>query len=95
MRPRRPPSSSATFSRASTWSDAAAGKDRTLAFAKFLVLFGLLIAAAGLLLWWGVPIGRLPGDLVIRRGSFSFHLPITTSILVSILLTVLMAVFKR
>jgi membrane protein implicated in regulation of membrane protease activity len=59
------------------------------------VLFGLLIAAAGLLLWWGVPIGRLPGDLVIRRGSFSFHLPITTSILVSILLTVLMAVFKR
>jgi hypothetical protein len=59
------------------------------------VLFGLLIAAAGLLLWWGVPVGRLPGDLVIRRGSLSFYLPITTSILVSILLTLLMAVFKR
>jgi hypothetical protein len=59
------------------------------------VLFGLLIAAAGMLLWWGVPVGRLPGDLVIRRGSFSFYLPITTSILASILLTLLMAAFKR
>ena len=59
------------------------------------MLFGLLIAAAGLLLWWGVPVGRLPGDLVIRRGSFSVYLPITTSILVSILLTLLMAVFRR
>ena len=46
-------------------------------------------------MWWGVPIGRLPGDIVVRRGSFSFYLPITTSIVVSIALTVLMALFKR
>ena len=57
--------------------------------------FGLLIAAGGLLIWWGVPIGRLPGDIVVRRGSFSFYLPITTCILVSVALTVLMALFKR
>lgn len=57
--------------------------------------FGLLVAAGGLLIWWGVPIGRLPGDIVVRRGSFSFYLPITTSIIVSVALTVLMAVFKR
>ena len=66
-----------------------------MAFGKFLVGFGLLIAAGGLLIWWGVPIGRLPGDIVVRRGSFSFYLPITTSILVSVVLTVLMALFRR
>jgi hypothetical protein len=66
-----------------------------VAFGKFLVGFGLLVAAGGLLIWWGVPIGRLPGDIVVRRGSFSFYLPITTSILVSVALTVLMALFKR
>jgi hypothetical protein len=42
-----------------------------------------------------VPIGRLPGDIVVRRSSFSFYLPITTSIIVSVALTVLMALFKR
>ena len=57
--------------------------------------FGLLVAAGGLLIWWGVPIGRLPGDIVVRRGSFSFYLPITTSIVVSVALTALMALFKR
>ena len=67
----------------------------TLAFGKFLVGFGLLIAAGGLLLWWGVPIGRLPGDIVVRRGSFSFYLPITTSVIVSIVLTIGMAIFRR
>ncbi len=57
--------------------------------------FGLLIAAGGLLVWWGVPIGRLPGDLVVRRGPFSFYLPITTSVIVSVALTALIALFKR
>ena len=57
--------------------------------------FGLLIAAGGLLIWWGVPVGRLPGDIVVRRGPFSFYLPITTSVIVSVVVTSLMALFKR
>jgi hypothetical protein len=66
-----------------------------VAFGKFLVGFGLLVAAGGLLVWWGVPLGRLPGDIVVRRGSFSFYLPITTSIIVSVVLTIAMAIFRR
>jgi hypothetical protein len=48
-----------------------------------LVVVGLLVAAAGVLVWLGVPLGRLPGDIAIERGNFRFYLPITTSILVS------------
>ena len=66
-----------------------------MAFGKFLVGFGLLIAAGGLLVWWGVPLGRLPGDIVVRRGAFSFYLPITTSVIVSIVLTIVIAIFRR
>ncbi len=43
----------------------------------------------------GVPVGRLPGDIVVRRGSFSFYFPLTTSIILSILLTLLLALFRR
>ena len=59
-----------------------------------LVLIGVLIAAIGGLIWAGVPLGRLPGDFVIRREGFTFYLPITTSILVSVALT-LVGMFLR
>ncbi len=62
---------------------------------RTLVVIGLLIAGAGLLVTLGVPLGRLPGDLMIRRGSFSFYFPLTTSILVSILLTLVAMVLRR
>jgi hypothetical protein len=54
---------------------------------KTLIFVGLLIAAAGLVISLGVPLGRLPGDFTYRRGNFSFYFPLTTSILVSIVLT--------
>jgi hypothetical protein len=57
---------------------------------RLLIFIGLLIAAVGLLMTLGFPIGRLPGDFSVRRGNFSFYFPLTTSILASIILTLLM-----
>ena len=62
---------------------------------KTLVLVGLGIAALGLLVMMGVPFGRLPGDIQMRRGNFSFYFPLTTSIILSILITLLFAFFRR
>jgi hypothetical protein len=62
---------------------------------KALVLIGLVIAGVGLLVMAGVPIGRLPGDFYVRRGSFSFYFPLATSIAVSIILTLIFAFFRR
>jgi hypothetical protein len=62
---------------------------------KLLVYIGLGITALGLLLMFGVPFGRLPGDIVVRRGSFSFYFPLATSIVISILLTLILSFFRR
>ena len=62
---------------------------------RALVLLGLGIAALGLLMMLGVPFGRLPGDFYVRRGSFSFYFPLATSIILSILLTLILALFRR
>lgn len=62
---------------------------------KTIVLLGLAITGLGLLMVWGVPLGRLPGDFSVRRGNFSFYFPLTTSIVVSVVLTLLFAVFRR
>lgn len=62
---------------------------------KSLVLIGLAIAALGLVLMLGVPLFRLPGDIVVKRGNFSFYFPLATSIILSILLTLLFALFRR
>ena len=62
---------------------------------RILIILGLVIAAAGLLMTWGLPIGRLPGDFTVRRGSFSFYFPLATSIIASIVLTLLMMLFRR
>jgi hypothetical protein len=62
---------------------------------KTLVLIGLGIAGLGLLVMLGVPFGRLPGDFYVRRGTFAFYFPLTTSIILSILLTLVLAFFRR
>ena len=62
---------------------------------KLLVFLGLGIAGLGLLMMLGVPIGRLPGDIYVKRDGFSFYFPLTTSIILSIVLTLVLAFFRR
>jgi hypothetical protein len=62
---------------------------------KALVLLGLAIAAIGAAMMFGLPIGRLPGDIAVKRENFSFYFPITTSIILSIILTLILSLFRR
>jgi hypothetical protein len=62
---------------------------------KVLLLVGLAIAGIGLLMMLGLPLGRLPGDVAIKRDHFSFYFPITTSIILSIILTLIFSFFRR
>ena len=62
---------------------------------KVLLLIGLGIAGVGLLIMLGLPVGRLPGDIYVRRGNVSFYFPLATSIVLSIILTLVLAFFRR
>ena len=62
---------------------------------KLLVIAGLVVAAIGVLMMIGVPFGRLPGDIVYRRGNATFYFPLVTSIVLSVLLSLLLALFRR
>jgi len=65
---------------------------------KVLVITGLLLAAAGALLWSGMGrgwVGRLPGDIHYSRGHFSFYFPIVTCLLVSVFLTLVLWLFRK
>jgi len=65
---------------------------------KVLVITGLLLAAAGALLWSGMGrgwVGRLPGDIHYSRGHFSFYFPIVTCLLVSVFLTLILWLFRK
>ena len=62
---------------------------------KLLIVVGLVIAGVGLLAVLGVRIGRLPGDIVIEGERGGLFIPIVTSILLSIVLTVLLNLVIR
>jgi hypothetical protein len=65
---------------------------------KLLLVFGVVLALLGglLLLAGKVPfLGKLPGDIVIRRETWSVYFPLTTSILISIVLSLLLSLFMR
>ena len=58
---------------------------------RFLIVVGVVLVLAGLLWPWlsRLPWGRLPGDISIEREGFSFHFPLMTSLIVSIVLSLL------
>ena len=62
---------------------------------QLLVVVGLIIAGVGAAIWLGVPLGRLPGDIVIRRDGFTLYLPIATCVVVSLVLTLASWLFRR
>ncbi len=66
-------------------------------FGKLLLVGGVLLAAAGLLLllFGRLGIGRLPGDIFIQRENVSFYFPLATMLLVSIILTIILNLFRR
>lgn len=68
------------------------------ALGKLLILVGVLIIVIGLVLLVAdkIPwVGRLPGDIIIKRERFTFYFPLATSILISIILTLLFALFRK
>ena len=65
---------------------------------KFLIIVGLLIAAVGVLILSGFGrgwLGRLPGDIHYSRDNFSFHFPIVTCLLLSVLLSLVLWLFRK
>jgi uncharacterized protein HemY len=68
------------------------------AIAKTLIIFGVVLIGIGVLLNFAnkIPfIGRLPGDIYIQKKNFSFYFPITTSILISVILSIIFWLFSR
>jgi hypothetical protein len=65
---------------------------------KFIFIAGIVMALAGLVIWktGGLGgLGQLPGDISVRRPGVSFYFPITTCIIVSVVLTLLMRLFRK
>lgn len=62
-----------------------------------LVVIGVLVVAVGLLVWAGALswFGRLPGDIRVERPNASFYFPITSMVLLSIVLSVVLAIIRR
>lgn len=65
---------------------------------KILIIFGILMVVLGIFLifWNKIPlIGKLPGDIIIRKKNFVFYFPITTSILISVILSLIFYIIGR
>ena len=65
---------------------------------KILLIAGIILVIIGIVIAYGpgIPfIGRLPGDIYVKRDNFSFYFPITSSIIISIILTLIFSLIRR
>ena len=62
---------------------------------KLLIVFGLIVVALGAAIQLGVPLGRLPGDIVIKRENTTVYIPVVTCLLISILLSIVTMLMRR
>ena len=62
---------------------------------KVLILVGLVLAGIGAALTLGFPLGRLPGDFVLRRSGMTVFVPLASSLLVSVVLSLLLMAIRR
>jgi hypothetical protein len=65
---------------------------------KFVAVIGVVITLVGLVMWGGFApkwLGRLPGDIRIEHGHSAFYFPIVTCIILSVLLSLLLSIFRR
>jgi len=65
--------------------------------AKSLITIGIILVVIGLgwPLWQKLHLGRLPGDFVFKSGNFRFYFPLTTCIVISVVLSILLWIFKK
>jgi hypothetical protein len=64
---------------------------------RLLIVLGVVLLLVGLTWPWisRLPLGRLPGDIVVVRPGFRFYFPLTTMIIVSLLISLLLRIFRR
>ena len=62
---------------------------------RTLVILGLVIAGIGLVVMAGIPLGRLPGDIIWRRGQTTVYHRIVTCLVVSVVLSLILTIFRR
>lgn len=65
--------------------------------AKTLITIGVIFVVLGLFwpLWQKLNLGRLPGDFVFKSDNFRFYFPLTTCIVISVVLSILLWIFKK
>jgi hypothetical protein len=62
---------------------------------RLFIAAGLVLLGIGVMLQLGVPLGRLPGDIVVRRGNSTLYVPIVTCLLLSVVLSIVAVLMRR